>query len=217
MIIDEVQASEKPIILFIDDLQWSDAPTLSLIQRLVTAREMRHLFVIGAYRSNEVDVARSLGRGAAQVALAGRVGGAAGLSGSLQTHLVKGPEHAGGGTRGRHEFDHPQAGVPTGEPVGGARIYYRMEGGGGGLRSAQPDGTVTIENSSIIDNIALPGGTAGGIMVATFGAPVLVTIQDSVIPGNVDKNCQVEGDPAVAVLTLLGGNTIDDGSCAPPP
>ena len=85
---------------------------------------------------------------------------------------------------------------------------------GGGIFAT--DGTVTIENTSIVDNVA-PGDTAGGLMVATFGAPVLVTIQDSVITGNIAKNCQIEGDPGVAVLTLLGGNTIDDGSCAPPP
>lgn len=88
---------------------------------------------------------------------------------------------------------------------------------GGGIFAT--DGTVTIENSSIVDNVAgAPGsGLAGGLMVATFAAPVLVTLENSVVTGNVDRNCQIEGDPSVAVLTLLGGNTIDDGSCAPPP
>ncbi len=86
---------------------------------------------------------------------------------------------------------------------------------GGGIFAT--DGTVVIEDSSIVDNVALPAGTAGGIMVATFGAPVLVTVENSIVTGNVSKNCQIEGDPAVAVLTLLGDNTIDDGSCAPPP
>jgi beta-glucanase (GH16 family) len=87
---------------------------------------------------------------------------------------------------------------------------------GGGIFAT--DGTVTIENSSIVDNVAGPvgAGNAGGIMVATFGAPVLVTVENSQITGNVEKNCQIEGDPTVAVLTLLGGNTIDDGSCAQP-
>ncbi len=85
---------------------------------------------------------------------------------------------------------------------------------GGGIFAT--DGTVVIENTSIVDNVAVPGGTAGGVMVATFGAPVLVTIENSTLTGNVSKNCQIEGDPAVAVLTLLGGNTIDDTSCAGP-
>ncbi len=87
---------------------------------------------------------------------------------------------------------------------------------GGGIFAT--DGTVVIEDSSIVGNEAIPGGTAGGIMVATFGAPVLVTVENSTLTDNISKNCQIEGDPTVAVLTLLGdGNTIDDDSCAPPP
>ncbi len=46
--------ADHPLVLFLDDLQWSDAPTLRLLQRLVTARELGHLLLIGAYRSNEV-------------------------------------------------------------------------------------------------------------------------------------------------------------------
>ncbi|WP_438971959.1 ATP-binding protein, partial [Methylophaga sp.] len=43
-----------PVVLFLDDLQWSDAPTLELLRRLVTSHELSHLLLIGAYRSNEV-------------------------------------------------------------------------------------------------------------------------------------------------------------------
>lgn len=43
-----------PVVLFLDDLQWSDAPTLELLRRLVTSHELSHLLIIGAYRSNEV-------------------------------------------------------------------------------------------------------------------------------------------------------------------
>ncbi len=43
-----------PVVLFLDDLQWSDAPTLELLRRLMTSRELSHLLLIGAYRSNEV-------------------------------------------------------------------------------------------------------------------------------------------------------------------
>jgi predicted ATPase/class 3 adenylate cyclase len=48
-------AEEQPLVIFLDDLQNGDPPTLSLLRRLVTARELRHLLVIGAYRSNEVE------------------------------------------------------------------------------------------------------------------------------------------------------------------
>ncbi len=78
------------------------------------------------------------------------------------------------------------------------------------------DGTVAIVNSTITGNNA-PGGTAGGLMVATFGAPVAVSVANSILADNGSYNCQVEGDPAVAVLTSLGGNVMTDGSCNPTP
>lgn len=49
-----------PVVLFLDDLQWSDAPTLALLKRLVTSREMSHLLLIGSYRSNEVGTGHPL-------------------------------------------------------------------------------------------------------------------------------------------------------------
>ncbi|MET0026434.1 MAG: diguanylate cyclase [Candidatus Thiodiazotropha sp.] len=49
-----------PVVLFLDDLQWSDAPTLDLLRRLVTSRDLTHLLLIGAYRSNEVSAGHPL-------------------------------------------------------------------------------------------------------------------------------------------------------------
>src|ERR1700737_2365337 len=50
---------EHPLALFIDDLQWLDAATLTLIERLATDPSVRHLLLVGAYRDNEVgDVGR---------------------------------------------------------------------------------------------------------------------------------------------------------------
>lgn len=46
---------EHPLVLFMDDLQWSDIPTLNLIHHLVTSKELGYFFLIGAYRSNAVD------------------------------------------------------------------------------------------------------------------------------------------------------------------
>lgn len=43
-----------PVVLFLDDLQWSDNPTLDLLRHIVTSRHQTHLLLIGAYRSNEV-------------------------------------------------------------------------------------------------------------------------------------------------------------------
>lgn len=43
-----------PLVIFLDDLQWADIPTLNLIQDLLTAKDIQYLFLIGAYRENEV-------------------------------------------------------------------------------------------------------------------------------------------------------------------
>ena len=46
--------ANHPLVLFLDDLQWSDTPTLDALKHLLTSRDISHLLVIGAYRSNEV-------------------------------------------------------------------------------------------------------------------------------------------------------------------
>ena len=44
-----------PLVIFLDDLQWVDPPTLNLIELMVTDEELDYLCLIGAYRDNEVD------------------------------------------------------------------------------------------------------------------------------------------------------------------
>src|SRR5512140_1829826 len=46
---------EHPLAMFIDDMQWADTASLSLIANLLTDGDARHLLLIGAYRDNEVD------------------------------------------------------------------------------------------------------------------------------------------------------------------
>ncbi len=53
-------AEGHPVVLFLDDLQWSNAPTLELLRNLVTSRESSHLLLIGAYRSSEVGAGHPL-------------------------------------------------------------------------------------------------------------------------------------------------------------
>jgi PAS domain S-box-containing protein len=45
---------EHPLALFLDDLQWLDSATLDLVENLLTATDLQHLLLIGAYRSNEI-------------------------------------------------------------------------------------------------------------------------------------------------------------------
>ncbi len=51
---------EHPLVLFLDDLQWADSATLNLLEPLLTTPEIQYLFVIGAYRDNEVDAVHPL-------------------------------------------------------------------------------------------------------------------------------------------------------------
>lgn len=45
----------RPLILFIDDLQWLEPATLEIVTDLVARRDVTNLMLIGAYRANEVD------------------------------------------------------------------------------------------------------------------------------------------------------------------
>jgi PAS domain S-box-containing protein len=46
---------DHPLVIFLDDLQWVDLPSLKLIQSCLLDPDIRYLFIIGAYRDNEVD------------------------------------------------------------------------------------------------------------------------------------------------------------------
>ncbi len=45
---------EEPLVLFLDDLQWADLPSLELLSRLRAHPELRHTLIIGAYRDHEI-------------------------------------------------------------------------------------------------------------------------------------------------------------------
>ncbi|MCP4350188.1 MAG: AAA family ATPase, partial [Desulfobacterales bacterium] len=45
---------QHPLVIFLDDLQWADSATLNLIRLLPASSSMTYLFIIGAYRDNEV-------------------------------------------------------------------------------------------------------------------------------------------------------------------
>ncbi|MFH1138601.1 MAG: AAA family ATPase [Pseudomonadota bacterium] len=52
---------EKPLAIFLDDLQWADPFTLSLTEMILTHDELSHLLLIGAYRDNEIAPGHPLG------------------------------------------------------------------------------------------------------------------------------------------------------------
>ncbi|BAZ12772.1 ATP-binding region ATPase domain protein [Calothrix sp. NIES-4071] len=51
---------QHPLVIFLDDLQWADSATLKLMQRVMTDTDTQYLFLIGAYRDNEVSDAHPL-------------------------------------------------------------------------------------------------------------------------------------------------------------
>ena len=51
-------SAEHPLVMFLDDLQWADSASLKLMQLLMA--DTKHLFLIGAYRDNEVNPAHPL-------------------------------------------------------------------------------------------------------------------------------------------------------------
>lgn len=50
----------RMLVLFIDDLQWADLPTLNFIEKLIINNPEESLLVVGAYRDNEVDAGHPL-------------------------------------------------------------------------------------------------------------------------------------------------------------
>ena len=44
-----------PLVIFLDDLQWSDHATFRLLEEILLDGDIKYLYIIGAFRSNEVD------------------------------------------------------------------------------------------------------------------------------------------------------------------
>ncbi|MFB2980286.1 AAA family ATPase [Microseira sp. BLCC-F43] len=51
---------EHPLVMFLDDLQWADSASLSLLKLLLSETETGYLLLLGAYRDNEVFPAHPL-------------------------------------------------------------------------------------------------------------------------------------------------------------
>lgn len=48
-------AKERPLVIFVDDLQWADLPSLKLLESFLTSQDEAAILIMGAYRDNEVD------------------------------------------------------------------------------------------------------------------------------------------------------------------
>jgi DNA-binding winged helix-turn-helix (wHTH) protein len=58
----ETLGTESPVVLVLDDLQWSDPSTLDVVAMLARRREPAHILVIGTYRSTELPPGSPLAR-----------------------------------------------------------------------------------------------------------------------------------------------------------
>ncbi len=52
--------ADCPLVIFLDDLQWADLPSLTLLKLLQTDPESSYILLLGTYRSNEVDISHPL-------------------------------------------------------------------------------------------------------------------------------------------------------------
>lgn len=48
-------SGKNPLVIFLDDLHWTDLPTLQLLELIITDTEIFNLLIVGAYRDNEVE------------------------------------------------------------------------------------------------------------------------------------------------------------------
>jgi len=62
---------KHPLVIFLDDLQWADLPSLKLIEQLVTSLDSEYLLILGAYRDNEVNETHPLTHTLKQINQAG--------------------------------------------------------------------------------------------------------------------------------------------------
>ncbi len=58
--IHSLSSPSRPLVLFLDDLQWADPASLALIERFATGEDDHALLIIGAYRPTEVAESHSL-------------------------------------------------------------------------------------------------------------------------------------------------------------
>ena len=52
--VNAISREEHPLVIFIDDWQWADAASMNLMKTLLSNKEADYMFMIGAYRVNEV-------------------------------------------------------------------------------------------------------------------------------------------------------------------
>lgn len=55
-----ITQNKKPLVIFLDDLQWSDLSSIELIKKLALDNSLKNLLIVGSYRSNDISKSHSL-------------------------------------------------------------------------------------------------------------------------------------------------------------
>lgn len=128
-----------PLVLFLDDLQWADLPTLRLLARLTRDPQAHHLLLIGAYRDNEVDGAHPLTLTMRELEHAG----------AAVTVMALGPLHSGhiqqlvADTIGRNDPSTVRLSAVLGDRTGGNPFFMaRM------LTAWSEDGLIELDSAT---------------------------------------------------------------------
>lgn len=65
--VEAIAQSDHPVVLFLDDLQWADLPSLDLLERITGNHTIKNLFIIGSYRDSDVSPSHPLTGTLAQI------------------------------------------------------------------------------------------------------------------------------------------------------
>jgi PAS domain S-box-containing protein len=71
VVLDVARERERPLLLFVDDLQWADANSIALLAHVATTCSRGGVLLLGAYRDNEVDAVHPLSAALAEMRSAG--------------------------------------------------------------------------------------------------------------------------------------------------
>ena len=63
-----VASPERPVVLFVDDLQWAGRTPLGFFDLVLSEEPIEGLLLVGAYRDGDVDAAHPLAGAAVAVA-----------------------------------------------------------------------------------------------------------------------------------------------------
>ncbi|WP_458119755.1 diguanylate cyclase domain-containing protein [Paenibacillus sp. Z6-24] len=59
-LLESLVGQQRPLVLFLDDLQWADLSSIQLMSRLLENKNLKRIFIIGSYRHDEIGAGHPL-------------------------------------------------------------------------------------------------------------------------------------------------------------